>query len=39
MSINNALATALDDLTLDPVSSSGDTYEDSLVAGYSLTEG
>jgi hypothetical protein len=38
MSINNALATALEDLTLDPVVSSGDSYEDSLVAGYSLPE-
>jgi hypothetical protein len=38
MLIDKALAEALADLSLDPLSSQGEALDDSLIAGYSLTE-
>jgi hypothetical protein len=38
MSVDNALASALEDLTLAPLDSHGEALEDSLIAGYSLPE-
>jgi len=38
MPIDELLANALDDLTLEPIDGDGNTTEDALTAGYSMPE-
>jgi hypothetical protein len=38
MPVDKAFADALEDLTLEPLGVDGDSWEDSLTAGYSMPE-